>query len=67
MRQLVLVVDSGCFVASIYALDVRMAKPLLNGRFFTIVYPGCVSYIHYVARWSLRDMWFVETKLVKLR
>ena len=37
MRQLVLVVDSGCFVASIYALDVRMAKPLLNGRFFTIV------------------------------
>ena len=34
MRQLVLVVDSGCFVASIYALDVRMAKPLLNGRFF---------------------------------
>ena len=39
MRQLVLVVDSGCFVASIYALDVRMAKPLLNGRFFTIVPP----------------------------
>ena len=37
MRQLVLVVDSQCFVASIYALDVRMAKPLLNGRFFTIV------------------------------
>ena len=38
MRQLDLGVDSGCFVASIYALDVRTAKPLLNGRFFTIVF-----------------------------
>ena len=44
MRQLVLVVDSGCFVASIYALDVRMAKPLLNGRFFTIVHGAAASY-----------------------
>ena len=26
MRQLVLVVDSQCFVASIYALDVRMSS-----------------------------------------
>ena len=40
MRQLVLVVDSQCFVASIYALDVRMAKPLLNGRFFTRCFGG---------------------------
>ena len=45
MRQLVLVVDSGCFVASLYALDVRMAKPLLNGRFFTIVVHGFMTYI----------------------
>ena len=37
MSQLDLVVDAECFVASTYALDVRIAKPLLNGRFFTIV------------------------------
>ena len=32
-----MVVDAELFVASTYALDVRIAKPLLNGRFFTIV------------------------------
>ena len=42
MSQLDLVVDAECFVASTYALDVRIAKPLLNGRFFTIVHARVV-------------------------
>ena len=49
MSQLDLVVDAECFVASTYALDVRIAKPLLNGRFFTIVSASRRRSFHLVA------------------